>query len=201
MSDDVYEMPEGIVYGTFTSDFFDKFKNYKSIVMPKSLKNIKFKIIYNEQHYGNLVLQEGTETFELGITYILAFGNLFDSITIPSTLNKIDENISRYANNLIFEDYKNSELLNCDSIKEKIKLVNILFTATYYLKVCATFKPRYNTIILKSDDEEHIISSDDFEYYVDVIQSDNFKETTAVKFYNEFCEKYHIDSTEKRKVK
>ena len=105
------------------------------------------------------------------------------------------------VNSITFDDYKNSELLNCDSIKEKIELVNILFTATYYLKVCATFKPRYNTIILKSDDEEHIISSDDFEYYVEVIQSDNFEETTAVKFYNEFCEKYHIDSTEKRKVK
>ena len=121
-------------------------------------------------------------------------------------LNLLNANLTIRCNSndeilLIIESEEKNYNIELARLKEKIKLVNILFTATYYLKVCATFKPRYNTIILKSDDEEHIISSDDFEYYVDVIQSDNFKETTAVKFYNEFCEKYHIDSTEKRKVK
>ena len=190
--------PEGILSGNISCDYFLMMGN---VLMPKSLIDISMEAPSKKT---NIVFQNGTKLIEIKAPTsqdektLQPYGTC--SITLPSSV-KILKTSELAVNSITFEDYKNSELLNCDSIKEKIKLVNLLFTATYYLKVCATFKPRYNTIILKSDDEEHIISSDDFEYYVDVIQSDNFKETTAVKFYNEFCEKYHIDSTEKRKVK
>ena len=193
--------PEGILSGNISNKCHDYFLMMGNVLMPKSLIDIS---IAAPSKKTNIVFQNGTKLIEIkGSTpqdekTLQPYGTC--SITLPSSV-KLLKTSELAVNSITFEDYKNSELLNCDSIKEKIKLVNILFTATYYLKVCATFKPRYNTIILKSDDEEHIISSDDFEYYVDVIQSDNFKETTAVKFYNEFCEKYHIDSTEKRKVK
>ena len=193
--------PEGILSGNISNKCHDYFLMMGNVLMPKSLIDISMEAPSKKT---NIVFQNGTKLIEIkGSTSqdektLQPYGTC--SITLPSSV-KLLKTSELAVNSITFEDYKNSELLNCDSIKEKIKLVNILFTATYYLKVCATFKPRYNTIILKSDDEEHIISSDDFEYYVDVIQSDNFKETTAVKFYNEFCEKYHIDSTEKRKVK
>lgn len=193
--------PEGILSGNISNKCHDYFLMMGNVLMPKSLIDISMEAPSKKT---NIVFQNGTKLIEIkGPTShdektLQPYGTC--SITLPSSV-KLLKTSELAVNSITFEDYKNSELLNCDSIKEKIKLVNILFTATYYLKVCATFKPRYNTIILKSDDEEHIISSDDFEYYVDVIQSDNFKETTAVKFYNEFCEKYHIDSTEKRKVK
>ena len=193
--------PEGILSGNISNKCHDYFLMMGNVLMPKSLIDISMEAPSKKT---NIVFQNGTKLIEIkGSTSqdektLQPYGTC--SITLPSSV-KLLKTSELAVNSITFEDYKNSELLNCDSIKEKIKLVNLLFTATYYLKVCATFKPRYNTIILKSDDEEHIISSDDFEYYVDVIQSDNFKETTAVKFYNEFCEKYHIDSTEKRKVK
>ena len=193
--------PEGILSGNISNKCHDYFLMMGNVLMPKSLIDISMEAPSKKT---NIVFQNGTKLIEIKAPTsqdektLQPYGTC--SITLPSSV-KILKTSELAVNSITFEDYKNSELLNCDSIKEKIKLVNLLFTATYYLKVCATFKPRYNTIILKSDDEEHIISSDDFEYYVDVIQSDNFKETTAVKFYNEFCEKYHIDSTEKRKVK
>ncbi len=193
--------PEGILSGNISNKCHDYFLMMGNVLMPKSLIDISMEAPSKKT---NIVFQNGTKLIEIkGSTSqdektLQPYGTC--SITLPPSV-KLLKTSELAVNSITFEDYKNSELLNCDSIKEKIKLVNLLFTATYYLKVCATFKPRYNTIILKSDDEEHIISSDDFEYYVDVIQSDNFKETTAVKFYNEFCEKYHIDSTEKRKVK
>ena len=193
--------PEGILSGNISNKCHDYFLMMGNVLMPKSLIDIS---IAAPSKKTNIVFQNGTKLIEIKAPTsqdektLQPYGTC--SITLPSSA-KLLKTSELAVNSITFEDYKNSELLNCDSIKEKIKLVNLLFTATYYLKVCATFKPRYNTIILKSDDEEHIISSDDFEYYVDVIQSDNFKETTAVKFYNEFCEKYHIDSTEKRKVK
>lgn len=193
--------PEGILSGNISNKCHDYFLMMGNVLMPKSLIDISMEAPSKKT---NIVFQNGTKLIEIKAPTsqdektLQPYGTC--SITLPSSV-KLLKTSELAVNSITFEDYKNSELLNCDSIKEKIKLVNILFTATYYLKVCATFKPRYNTIILKSDDEEHIISSDDFEYYVDVTQSDNFKETTAVKFYNEFCEKYHIDSTEKRKVK
>ena len=193
--------PEGILSGNISNKCHDYFLMMGNVLMPKSLIDISMEAPSKKT---NIVFQNGTKLIEIKAPTsqdektLQPYGTC--SITLPSSV-KLLKTSELAVNSITFEDYKNSELLNCDSIKEKIKLVNLLFTATYYLKVCATFKPRYNTIILKSDDEEHIISSDDFEYYVDVIQSDNFKETTAVKFYNEFCEKYHIDSTEKRKVK
>ncbi len=193
--------PEGILSGNISNKCHDYFLMMGNVLMPKSLIDISMEAPSKK---ANIVFQNGTKLIEIkdptsqDEKTLQPYGTC--SITLPSSV-KLLKTSELAVNSITFEDYKNSELLNCDSIKEKIKLVNLLFTATYYLKVCATFKPRYNTIILKSDDEEHIISSDDFEYYVDVIQSDNFKETTAVKFYNEFCEKYHIDSTEKRKVK
>lgn len=193
--------PEGILSGNISNKCYDYFLMMGNVLMPKSLIDISMEAPCKKT---NIVFQNGTKLIEIkGPTPqdgkpLQPYGTC--SITLPSSV-KLLKTSELAVNSITFDDYKNSELLNCDSIKEKIELVNILFTATYYLKVCATFKPRYNTIILKSDDEEHIISSDDFEYYVDVIQSDNFKETTAVKFYNEFCEKYHFDSTEKRKVK
>ena len=193
--------PEGILSGNISNKCYDYFLMMGNVLMPKSLIDISMEAPSKKT---NIVFQNGTKLIEIkGPTPqdgkpLQPYGTC--SITLPSSV-KLLKTSELAVNSITFEDYKNSELLNCDSIKEKIELVNNLFIATYYLKVCATFKPRYNTIILKSDDEEHIISSDDFEYYVDVIQSDNFKETTAVKFYNEFCEKYHIDSTEKRKVK
>ena len=193
--------PEGILSGNISNKCYDYFLMMGNVLMPKSLIDISMEAPSKKT---NIVFQNGTKLIEIkGPTRqdekaLQPYGTC--SITLPSSV-KLLKTSELAVNSITFEDYKNSKLLNCDSIKEKIKLVNILFTATYYLKVCATFKPRYNTIILKSNDEEHIISTDNFEYYVDVIQSDNFKETTAVKFYNEFCEKYHIDSTEKRKVK
>ena len=193
--------PEGILSGNISNKCYDYFLMMGNVLMPKSLIDISMEAPSKKT---NIVFQNGTKLIEIkGPTPqdgkpFQPYGTC--SITLPSSV-KLLKTSELAVNSITFEDYKNSELLNCDSIKEKIELVNNLFIATYYLRVCATFKPRYNTIILKSDDEEHIISSDDFEYYVDVIQSDNFKETTAVKFYNEFCEKYHIDSTEKRKVK
>ena len=193
--------PERILSGNISNKCHDYFLMIGNVLMPKSLIDISMEAPSKKT---NIVFQNGTKLIEIKAPTsqdektLQPYGTC--SITLPSSV-KLLKTSELAVNSITFEYYKNSELLNCDSIKEKIKLVNILFTATYYLKVCATFKPRYNTIILKSDDEEHIISSDDFEYYVDVIQSDNFKETTAVKFYNEFCEKYHIGSTEKRKVK
>ena len=193
--------PEGILSGNISNKCHDYFLMMGNVLMPKSLIDISMEA---PRRKTNIVFQNGTKLVEIkdptlqDETPLQPYGTC--SITLPSSV-KLLKTSELAVNSITFDDYKNSELLNCDSIKEKIELVNILFTATYYLKVCATFKPRYNTIILKSDDEEHIISSDDFEYYVDVIQSDNFKEATAVKFYNGFCESYHIGSTEKRKAK
>lgn len=193
--------PEGILSGNISNKCHDYFLMMGNVLMPKSLLDISMEAPSKKT---NIVFQNGTKLVEIKDPTpqdekpLQPYGTC--SITLPSSV-KLLKTSELAVNSITFEDYKNSELLNCDSIKAKIKLVNILFTATYYLKVCATFKPRYNTIILKSDDEEHIISSDDFEYYVDVIQTDNFKGTPAVKFYNEFCERYHIGSTEKRKAK
>ena len=208
MSDDVYEMPEGIVYGTFTSDFFDKFKNYKTIVMPKSLKNIKFKIKYNEQHYGNLVLQEGTETFELGITYILGLGNLFDSITIPSTLKGIDGWLSRITDNVVFENYKNSEILKSDDPDLMQNNATALFRLNNNSMMAI---PRFYNLVLKDPDDwsynltsettikvpnNYCCSNDRKE--MNLIAYTNFDRKTAKLFWDEFHKEYNIGKYEKK---
>ena len=208
MSDDVYKMPEGIVCGTFTSDFFDKFKNYKTIVMPKSLKNIKFKIIYNEQHYGNLVLQEGTETFELGITYILGLGNLFDSITIPSTLKGIDGWLSRITDNVVFENYKNSEILKSDDPDLMQNNATALFRLNNNSMMAI---PRFYNLVLKDPDDwsynltsettikvpnNYCCSNDRKE--MNLIAYTNFDRETAKLFWDEFHKEYNIGKYEKK---
>ena len=208
MSDDVYEMPEGIVCGTFTSDFFDKFKNYKTIVMPKSLKNIKFKIIYNEQHYGNLVLQEGTETFELGITYILGLGNLFDSITIPSTLRGIDGWLSRSTDNVVFENYKNSEILKCDDPELMQNNATALFRLNHNSMMAI---PRFYNLVLKDPDSwsynltseatikvpnNYCCSNDRKE--MNLIAYTNFDRETAKLFWDEFHKQFNMGKYDKK---
>ena len=208
MSDDVYEMPEGIVCGTFTSDFFDKFKNYKTIVMPKSLKNIKFKIIYNEQHYGNLVLQEGTETFELGITYILGLGNLFDSITIPSTLRGIDGWLSRSTDNVVFENYKNSEILKCDDPELMQNNATALFRLNHNSMMAI---PRFYNLVLKDPDNwsynltseatikvpnNYCCSNDRKE--MNLIAYTNFDRETAKLFWDEFHKQFNMGKYDKK---
>ena len=209
MSDDVYEMPEGIVCGTFTSDFFDKFKNYKTIVMPKSLKNIKFKI-YNNHHYGNLVLQEGLETFELDITHILGFGILVKSITIPSTLKEIDGWLSRFTNNVIFEDYKNSEILKCDNLNSKQNNANALFKIKDFSEQYMIVKPLFYHLILKDGENSYDLTSETiikvpensclqkrvkYNFYIPFT---NFDRETAKLFWDEFHKQFNMGKYDKK---
>ena len=208
---DVYVMPEGIVYGTISSSLYDKLKKYKTIIMPKSLKSIEFEVDNSSTpNYCDLVLQEGTESLMFDYPDFSYYSTKFGNITIPSTLNKIDENISRYANNLIFENYKNSELLKCDDPDLMQKNANALFKINSFFNHYMIVKPLYYHLILKDDENSYDLTSkiiikipenicmqkrfEDNSY----LPFTNFDKETAKLFWDEFHKQFNMGKYDKK---
>ena len=208
---DVYVMPEGIVYGTIISSLYDKLKKYKTIIMPKSLKSIEFEVDNSSTpNYCDLVLQEGTESLMFDYPDFSYYSTKFGNITIPSTLNKIDENISRYANNLIFEDYKNSEILKCDDPDLMQKNANALFKINSFFNHYMIVKPLYYHLILKDDENSYDLTSkiiikipenicmqkrfEDNSY----LPFTNFDKETAKLFWDEFHKQFNMGKYDKK---
>ena len=208
---DVYVMPEGIVYGTISSSLYDKLKKYKTIIMPKSLKSIEFEVDNSSTpNYCDLVLQEGTESLMFDYPDFSYYSTKFGNITIPSTLNKIDENISRYANNLIFEDYKNSEILKCDDPDLMQKNANALFKINSFFNHYMIVKPLYYHLILKDDENSYDLTSkiiikipenicmqkrfEDNSY----LPFTNFDKETAKLFWDEFHKQFNMGKYDKK---
>ena len=208
---DVYVMPEGIVYGTISSSLYDKLKKYKTIIMPKSLKSIEFEVDNSSTpNYCDLVLQEGTESLMFDYPDFSYYSTKFGNITIPSTLNKIDENISRYANNLIFEDYKNSEILKCDDPDLMQKNANALFKINSFFNHYMIVKPLYYHLILKDDENSYDLPSkiiikipenicmqkrfEDNSY----LPFTNFDKETAKLFWDEFHKQFNMGKYDKK---
>ena len=208
---DVYVMPEGIVYGTIISSLYDKLKKYKTIIMPKSLKSIEFEVDNSSTpNYCDLVLQEGTESLMFDYPDFSYYSTKFGNITIPSTLNKIDENISRYANNLIFEDYKNSEILKCDDPDLMQENANALFKINSFFNHYMIVKPLYYHLILKDDENSYDLPSkiiikipenicmqkrfEDNSY----LPFTNFDKETAKLFWDEFHKQFNMGKYDKK---
>ena len=208
---DVYVMPEGIVYGTIISSLYDKLKKYKTIIMPKSLKSIEFEVDNSSTpNYCDLVLQEGTESLMFDYPDFSYYSTKFGNITIPSTLNKIDENISRYANNLIFEDYKNSEILKCDDPDLMQENANALFKINSFFNHYMIVKPLYYHLILKDDENSYDLTSkiiikipenicmqkrfEDNSY----LPFTNFDKETAKLFWDEFHKQFNMGKYDKK---
>lgn len=216
---DIYVMPEGIVCGTINSTLYDKLKKYKTIIMPKSLKSIEFEVDNSSTpNYCDLVLQEGTESLMFDYPDFSYYSTKFGNITIPSTLNKIDENISRYANNLIFEDYKNSEILKCDDLDLMQKNANASFKIKGFSEQYLMVKPLCYHLILKDGENSYDLTS---ETIIKIPENNclqkrfednsylpftNFDKETAKLFWDEFHKqfnmvKYEKKTKAKRKVK
>ena len=208
---DIYVMPEGIVYGTISSSLYDKLKKYKTIIMPKSLKSIEFEVDNSSTpNYCDLVLQEGTESLMFDYPDFSYYSTKFGNITIPSTLNEIDENISRYANNLIFEDYKKSEILKCDDPDLMQINANALFKINSFFNHYMIVKPLYYHLILKDDENSYDLTSkiiikipenicmqkrfEDNSY----LPFTNFDKETAKLFWDEFHKQFNMGKYDKK---
>ena len=208
---DVYVMPEGIVYGTISSSLYDKLKKYKTIIMPKSLKSIEFEVDNSSTpNYCDLVLQEGTESLMFDYPDFSYYSTKFGNITIPSTLNEIDENISRYVNNLIFEDYKNSEILKCDDLDLMQNNANALFKIKSFSEQYMMVKPLYYHLILKDGENSYDLTSETIikipeNNYLQKRVKDNFympftnfDRETAKLFWDEFHKQFNMGKYDKK---
>ena len=208
---DVYVMPEGIVYGTISSSLYDKLKKYKTIIMPKSLKSIEFEVDNSSTpNYCDLVLQEGTESLMFDYPDFSYYSTKFGNITIPSTLNEIDENISRYVNNLIFEDYKNSEILKCDDLDLMQNNANALFKIKGFSEQYLMVKPLYYHLILKDGENSYDLTSETIikipeNNYLQKRVKDNFympftnfDRETAKLFWDEFHKQFNMGKYDKK---
>lgn len=210
---DIYVMPEGIVCGTIDSNLYNKLKNYKTIIMPKSLRSIEFEVDNSRTpNYCDLVLQEGTETLMFDYPDFSYYTTKFGNITIPSTLKKIDKNCSRYADNLIFEDYKNSEILKCDDPDLKQDNANALFRINSFSEHHFTVVPIYKHLILKDGDncsydltpKTKIKVPEKFRLsrIKNVHFYNTFDHETATLFWDEFHKQYNMGKHKKKgKVK
>lgn len=210
---DIYVMPEGIVCGTINSTLYDKLKKYKTIIVPKSLKSIEFEVDNSSTpNYCDLVLQEGTECLMFDYPDFSYYFTKFGNITIPSTLNKIDKNCSRYADNLIFEDYKNSEILKCDDQDLKQDNANALFRINSFSEHHFTVVPIYKHLILKDGDnclydltpKTKIKVPEKFRLsrIKNVHFYNTFDHETATLFWDEFHKQYNMGKHKKKgKVK
>ena len=210
---DIYVMPEGIVCGTINSTLYDKLKKYKTIIVPKSLKSIEFEVDNSSTpNYCDLVLQEGTECLMFDYPDFSYYSTKFGNITIPSTLNKIDKNCSRYADNLIFEDYKNSEILKCDDPDLKQDNANALFRINSFSEHHFTVVPIYKHLILKDGDncsydltpKTKIKVPEKFRLsrIKNVHFYNTFDHETATLFWDEFHKQYNMGKHKKKgKVK
>lgn len=210
---DIYVMPEGIVCGTINSNLYNKLKNYKTIIMPKSLKSIEFEVDNSSTpNYCDLVLQEGTECLMFDYPDFSYYSTKFGNITIPSTLNKIDKNCSRYADNLIFEDYKNSEILKCDDPDLKQDNANALFRINSFSEHYFTVVPIYKHLILKDGDNCSYDLTPKTKIKVpekirlsrikNVHFYNTFDHETATLFWDEFHKQYNMGKHKKKgKVK
>lgn len=210
---DIYVMPEGIVCGTINSTLYDKLKKYKTIIVPKSLKSIEFEVDNSSTpNYCDLVLQEGTECLMFDYPNFSYYSTKFGNITIPSTLNKIDKNCSRYADNLIFEDYKNSEILKCDDPDLKQDNANALFRINSFSEHYFTVVPIYKHLILKDGDNCSYDLTPKTKIKVpekirlsrikNVHFYNTFDHETATLFWDEFHKQYNMGKHKKKgKVK
>ena len=208
---DVYVMPEGIVYGTISSSLYDKLKKYKTIIMPKSLKSIEFEVDNSSTpNYCDLVLQEGTESLMFDYPDFSYYSTKFGNVTIPSTLKEIDENISRYANNLIFEDYKNSEILKCGDLDLMQNNANALFKIKGFSEQYLMVKPLYYHLILKDGENSYNLTSETIikipeNNYLQKRVKDNFympftnfDRETAKLFWDEFHKQFNMGKYDKK---
>ena len=208
---DVYVMPEGIVYGTISSSLYDKLKKYKTIIMPKSLKSIEFEVDNSSTpNYCDLVLQEGIESLMFDYPDFSYYSTKFGNVTIPSTLKEIDENISRYVNNLIFEDYKNSEILKCDDLDLMQNNANALFKIKSFSEQYMMVKPLYYHLILKDGENSYDLTSETIikipeNNYLQKRVKDNFympftnfDKETAKLFWDEFHKQFNMGKYDKK---
>ena len=208
---DVYVMPEGIVYGTISSSLYDKLKKYKTIIMPKSLKSIEFEVDNSSTpNYCDLVLQEGTESLMFDYPDFSYYSTKFGNVTIPSTLKEIDENISRYVNNLIFEDYKNSEILKSDDLDLMQNNANALFKIKDFSEQYMMVKPLYYHLILKDGENSYDLTSETIikipeNNYLQKRVKDNFympftnfDRETAKLFWDEFHKQFNMGKYDKK---
>ena len=210
-SSDVYKFPEGVVRYTISTYLYDKLKKYKTIIMPKSLKSIEFEVDNSSTpNYCDLVLQEGTESLMFDYPDFSYYSTKFGNVTIPSTLKEIDENISRYVNNLIFEDYKNSEILKCDDLDLMQKNANALFKIKGFSEQYLMVKPLYYHLILKDGENSYDLTS---ETIIKIPENNclqkrvkdnsympftNFDRETAKLFWDEFHREYNIGKYDKK---
>lgn len=140
------------------------------------------------------------------------YSTKFGNITIPSTLNKIDKNCSRYADNLIFEDYKNSEILKCDDPDLKQDNANALFRINSFSEHYFTVVPIYKHLILKDGDNCSYDLTPKTKIKVpekirlsrikNVHFYNTFDHETATLFWDEFHKQYNMGKHKKKgKVK
>ena len=210
-SSDVYKFPEGVVRYTISTYLYDKLKKYKTIIMPKSLKSIEFEVDNSSTpNYCDLVLQEGTESLMFDYPDFSYYSTKFGNVTIPSTLKEIDENISRYVNNLIFEDYKNSEILKCDDLDLMQNNANALFKIKSFSEQYMMVKPLYYHLILKDGENSYDLTSETIikipeNNYLQKRVKDNFympftnfDKETAKLFWDEFHKQFNMGKYEKK---
>ena len=210
-SSDVYKFPEGVVRYTISTYLYDKLKKYKTIIMPKSLKSIEFEVDNSSTpNYCDLVLQEGTESLMFDYPDFSYYSTKFGNVTIPSTLKEIDENISRYVNNLIFEDYKNSEILKCDDLDLMQNNANALFKIKGFSEQYMMVKPLYYHLILKDGENSYDLTSETIikipeNNYLQKRVKDNFympftnfDKETAKLFWDEFHKQFNMGKYEKK---
>mgnify|MGYP004547677573 CR=1 FL=1 len=210
-SSDVYKFPEGVVRYTISTYLYDKLKKYKTIIMPKSLKSIEFEVDNSSTpNYCDLVLQEGIESLMFDYPDFSYYSTKFGNVTIPSTLKEIDENISRYVNNLIFEDYKNSEILKCDDLDLMQNNANALFKIKGFSEQYMMVKPLYYHLILKDGENSYDLTSETIikipeNNYLQKRVKDNFympftnfDKETAKLFWDEFHKQFNMGKYEKK---
>ena len=210
-SSDVYKFPEGVVRYTISTYLYDKLKKYKTIIMPKSLKSIEFEVDNSSTpNYCDLVLQEGIESLMFDYPDFSYYSTKFGNVTIPSTLKEIDENISRYVNNLIFEDYKNSEILKCDDLDLMQNNANALFKIKSFSEQYMMVKPLYYHLILKDGENSYDLTSETIikipeNNYLQKRVKDNFympftnfDKETAKLFWDEFHKQFNMGKYEKK---
>ena len=210
-SSDVYKFPEGVVRYTISTYLYDKLKKYKTIIMPKSLKSIEFEVDNSSTpNYCDLVLQEGTESLMFDYPDFSYYSTKFGNVTIPSTLKEIDENISRYVNNLIFEDYKNSEILKCDDLDLMQNNANALFKIKSFSEQYMMVKPLYYHLILKDGENSYDLTSETIikipeNNYLQKRVKDNFympftnfDRETAKLFWDEFHKQFNMGKYDKK---
>ena len=210
-SSDVYKFPEGVVRYTISTYLYDKLKKYKTIIMPKSLKSIEFEVDNSSTpNYCDLVLQEGTESLMFDYPDFSYYSTKFGNVTIPSTLKEIDENISRYVNNLIFEDYKNSDILKCDDLDLMQNNANALFKIKGFSEQYMMVKPLYYHLILKDGENSYDLTSETIikipeNNYLQKRVKDNFympftnfDKETAKLFWDEFHKQFNMGKYEKK---